>query len=131
MQGRIASMVWRGDVKEAEKRIFFHLLSGGEPASAAALACARFSENAAMLALPQPALAVVGQSGAIDAGLCVLATDHLCGHTIRSAGLDLPLLQANSPVDVNWDFAAGALSITAATDSRIYAAARIDNGRHA
>jgi hypothetical protein len=79
----------------------------------------RVADNAAALAVPAPAIAVVGEYGGVNARLAVLAQDHLHGHNLTSAGVDDVLVAADTPVDVDWDFAAGALHIVASQDTSL------------
>jgi outer membrane protein assembly factor BamB len=51
--------------------------------------------------------------------LVILARDHLYGQHLTKAGLDTTLMVADSPVNVDWDFAAGQLNVVAEKDTRL------------
>lgn len=107
----IVTMDWRGPVKLGEHRIAFYLIGQTSSKAPGSLACSRLAANAAALALPRPALAVVGEYGKIRGSLVVLGVDHLFGHGLSSAGVDSPLVASDAPVDLDWDFASGALHV--------------------
>lgn len=110
-QGRVGTMQWQGSVRKGEHCLFFSLLAPF-PADGVGRACVRLAANAAAVALPEPALAVVGSYQGVQAGLAVLAEDHLYGHRLTQAALEgetVPLLTADAPIDVDWDFTAGVL----------------------
>jgi hypothetical protein len=106
------TMAWTGPARQGEHRLFFHLLAR-TPASVPASACQRLAPNAALLRLPGPALAVCGAYAGVQADVAVLATDHLYGRALTTAGLSVPLLSADQPVAVDWDFPRGELVVEA------------------
>ena len=117
--GTVATMSWVGAVREGERRVFFSLV-GMQPGEAGgSLQCLRVADNAAALALPGPGLAVAGRYEGMEAGLAVLAGDHLYGRALTAAALGVPLVRAASPVDVDWDFASGSLAIAAPTGTAV------------
>jgi hypothetical protein len=107
------TMAWSGAVKKGEHRKTFSLIAPTVPKSPAGLACTRLADNAAAMAMPQPALAVAGQYAQVNAELAILAGDHLHGHAMTSAGVDGLLLGGDSPLDLDWDLAAGVVEIAA------------------
>ena len=111
--GAITTMEWRGAARSGGQRVVFHLLGRNPDGGDDTLACARVAENAAALALPEPALAVAGEFRASRGDLVVLSAAHLLGHRVLQAGVGAPLLTAGVAVDVDWDFAAGALCLDA------------------
>lgn len=106
------TMAWTGPARQGEHRRFFHLLARS-PASVPASASQRLAANAALLHLPEPALAVCGAHAGVQAELAVLATDHLYGRELTRAGLSVPLLAADQPVTVDWDFPRAELVVEA------------------
>ena len=98
-----ARMAWRGTVQQGSERRFFSLIA------AEGTVCARLAENAAVLALPEPAVAAVGAYEGLQAELVVLARDHLHGVNATEVALGASLLSASAPVQVDWDFHSGAL----------------------
>ncbi len=108
------TFVWRGPAKSGQHRIDFSLIArrGGDPAAAAA--CLRLADNAAMLALPAPALAVVGEYGATRAELAVLGADHAFARQCRTLGVGQAALTASAPVDLDWDLRGGDLHLVCA-----------------
>ena len=122
----VVTTQWDGAVREGEHRIQLNLLARGvaeEPGRR--LGCWRVAENAAVLALPQAGLAVIGGFEQISAGMCVFAEDHLYAHELVCAGLGADLISADEPVDVDWDFASGVLNVAAVrqTALRVHLAA--------
>ncbi|MFH1267240.1 MAG: VCBS repeat-containing protein, partial [Planctomycetota bacterium] len=107
------SMTWNGPVKKDEHRLAFHLIGQTTSESPDALACVRVADGAAALALPEPALAVVGEHGRVKGELVVLAADHLYAHAVTSAGIDSVLVLSNTPVDLDWDFSSGVVNVVA------------------
>jgi hypothetical protein len=108
--GDVTTMTWQGAVKPGERRRVFTLIGESAP-DAPPLACLQIAPNAAALALPTPAVASLGDYQNNQAELAILATDHLYGHQMTSAGLQDALLQADSPVEVEWSFPVGTLNV--------------------
>ncbi len=121
--GRVTTMQWVGPVRQGTHRYFFSLVGIQPDAKTNSLDCVRIGERAAVLALPRPALAVVGTNSLVDAEFAVVAEDHLIGtgltrfarpngHSPVAAAI-ANWLAADQPVDVAWDFAAGQLELVA------------------
>jgi hypothetical protein len=104
----VITMSWTGPARKGEHRLFFHLLA---PLASAAPGSAsqRLAANAALLRLPGPALAVAvcGAYAGVQAELAVLAADHVYGRALIKAGFSVPLLVADKPIAVDWDFPRG------------------------
>lgn len=112
----VVTMNWSGPVKNGQHRMAFYLMAAGGTNSSNALACARLADNAAVMALPQAALAVVGEFGEdqqTKGKWVLLAEDHLAGHAVTSAGVNATLMISDVPVDIDWDFAAGVVHVVA------------------
>lgn len=105
--GGIATQEWNGAVKTGQHGVFFALLG----THTNNLRCLRLAKNAAALALPQKAAAIVGDWEGNRADLVVLAEDYLFGKGLTQTGKEQGLLLANAPVDVEWDFAAGRMEV--------------------
>ena len=112
-----ARMAWQGAPGKGEQKVFFSLIAEASDGSTDGPACLRVADNAAALRLPKPALAVTGTHEGISGELVILATDHLHGLDLREAGLGGPLLEADSNVNVDWDFDTGTLAV--ATDADV------------
>lgn len=117
-QGRVTTMLWSGPVKRDGRRVFFSLVGIEPDAAKASLRCLRAGETAALLNLPEPALAVVDQFANVTAELAVLAGSHLYGKGMRTVNVPSPtgdstLISAASPVDVGWDHVTGVLHVVA------------------
>ncbi len=108
-----ARMAWRGTVQQGSERRFFSLIA------AEGTVCARLAENAAVLALPEPAVAAVGAYEGLQAELVVLARDHLHGVNATEVALGASLLSASAPVQVDWDFHSGVLEVVAGGETEI------------
>ena len=121
----VITQEWNGTVKKGQHGIFFALIGcsagipaggvgnrgGTTPAGMPALQCLRLADNAAALALPQRAVAIVGEWEGNKGDLVVLAEDHLFGTGLTQTGKEQGLLLANAPVNVDWDFAAGRMEV--------------------
>ena len=113
--GGVVTMDWHGAVKQDEHRIAFYLAGQTAAAPPGALACERVAANAVALALPQPALAVVGEYGEAEGKLVVMAEDHLYGHGLTRG----VLASSDVPVDLDWDFAKGEVHVVAAAPATL------------
>ena len=128
VEGKRARMVWRGPVEEGRELVFLSLVGlggGGE------LGCQRLGPRAAVLRLPEPALAGCGGGAGLDGDLVVLTGDRVWGTGVRRVALEghsadgkLPaspqvLLEADVPVDVDWDLASSKLHVSAARPVRL------------
>ena len=65
----------------------------------------------AVIAEPQPALAVVGEYGQAKGEIVILAADHLYGHALTCAGIHSVLASSDAPLDLDWDFSTGVLNV--------------------
>lgn len=110
--GGTACYTWRGPVKQGEHRIVFSLLAPAGTTADQATACLQLADNAAALALPEPAVAVVGERGAIAGELAIVSAEHLYGLNVTRAGAAQPVLIASAPVCVDWRYATGRLELT-------------------
>lgn len=114
----VTSMDWRGPVCPQERRCTFYLV-GQSTDERQPLACLQIAPNAAALALPEPAMVSLGEYRHNHAQIAVLATDHLYGRAMLTAGLADRLLQADAPLEVAWDFAAGRLDVCASQPTEL------------
>ena len=121
INGRTASMVWTGAVSSGEERAFFSLISGNGTA-AAPVACLRLNPRAAILGLPEPAIAVSGEYAGTQGDVVLLAADHLFGKGLKTAGHGSVLFASDAPVDLDWDFRSGSAVLTASEETRVRAA---------
>ncbi|MCD4728568.1 MAG: VCBS repeat-containing protein [Pirellulales bacterium] len=100
-------MDWIGPAQPGQVRRCFYLIGQLPPGSTNPLACLRVSDNVAVLALPQPALAVAGKGEGVQADIAVLGVDHLYGRGLRQAD---GFLSADTPVEIDWNFSTGLLN---------------------
>ncbi|NSW56073.1 MAG: VCBS repeat-containing protein [Armatimonadetes bacterium] len=122
-QGRTTTLEWTGKAREGEHRIFFTLIARPE-AEGSQVSCMRLSDNAAALRLPQPAVAFTGEFRGSKAQFAVLAADHVFARAMTSlAAGALTVAISDVPVDLDWDFSGGALSIVAAAPASVRIAA--------
>ena len=125
LKGNVANMELTGAVKKGERRIFFSLIGIQPGVEKASMGCFRLAENATALALPSPALAVIGEFQGVTAELAVAAEDHLVGFGLVGLSfqtIKVPsktLITATSPVDVDWDFNSGTLHLVANQETNI------------
>ncbi|OGV72325.1 MAG: hypothetical protein A3K19_15300 [Lentisphaerae bacterium RIFOXYB12_FULL_65_16] len=106
------SMKWTGPVRKDEHGVFFNLIARAD-GTGPAPECLRVGERTAVLRLPQPALATVGEGEGLRAEFALLAEDHLHGWALTQADVGAPFLRADSPVHVDWDFTAGRAELDA------------------
>ncbi len=130
--GRVATMKWIGPVRKGEHKLFFSLVGMQPGAEKARMGCFSLTGNAAILALPSPALAVSGEFQGISAEHIVIEQDHLYGSGITHVNINgLPnegtLLSASNPVDIDWNFESGALVVIARVTTALHLAA-LPNG---
>ncbi|MFC1712383.1 hypothetical protein ACFL6S_01875 [Candidatus Poribacteria bacterium] len=138
ISGRVATMKWVGPVRKGKHRIFFSLLGMQPGADKVEMGCISLADNAAVLALPSPALAVSGEFQGISAELAVATQDHLYGNGIRRVNIGgspigSALLSATHPVDVDWNFQTGSLVIVAREATEIHLSDNVihlEPGRH-
>jgi len=120
VRGRgVVTMSWNGAVQKDEHRIAFYLIGQTNSDSPESLACNRVAENAAAIALPEAALAAVGEYGKTNGELVILAEDHLYGHAFLSAGIEEKFAMTDAPVDIDWDFTSGVLNVVAAKQTTL------------
>ncbi|MDY0167236.1 MAG: VCBS repeat-containing protein [Thermoguttaceae bacterium] len=112
-QGRVFTLEWTGAAQEGRTLTFFSVLGSSGPGDAKRLACLRAGDNVASLRLPQPAVVVAGHYAGTEAELAVIADDHLYARRAIQVAAGDVLLSAGAPVAVDWDFAAGTVSVLA------------------
>ena len=105
-------MRFLGPVKAGQRDILFSVCAPNPADSRTNPACVRVAWNAAALGLPDPALAVAGEHDGVVGELVVLATDHIFGRNMTKSGAG-SLFVSDCPVDVDWDFRTGQMSLTA------------------
>ena len=110
---RVVTMAWEGPVKKDRHRLAFYLIGQAPAKSTGSVACVRIADNAAALALPQPALVVSGEYGQVKGEIVVLAADHIFGHRMTHAGIDSPIVSSDVPVELDWDFSGGLVNVAA------------------
>lgn len=115
----IVTMTWNGAVERDAHRVAFYLIGRPGEGAEQGLACTQVANNAAALALPQPAIAVVGNYEQTKAALAVVAQDHLHGHALTSAGVDSNLVSSDAPIEIDWDFLAGTVHVVAEQPTRL------------
>ena len=121
LNGGTASLVWTGSVSSGEERAFFSLIAGRGTVEAP-VACLRLGKQSAALGFPEPAIAVGGEYAGIQGDVVLLASDHLFGKDLKTAGLGAVLFTADAPVDLDWDFHTGSAVLATKGETRIRAA---------
>ena len=121
LNGRTATLAWMGAVSSGEERAFFSLIAEGG-AAGVPVSCLRVGTRAAVLALPEPSIAVCGEYAGIAGDLVLLASDHLFGKDLKTAGLEGLLFSADGPVDLDWDFRTGSAALTTREEIRVQVA---------
>ena len=116
VDGGRARMTWIGRVEAGERRLLFSLIGGDGKGSKS---CARLAGNAAALGLPEPAVVVAGEYEGISGELVALAVGHLFGLGVTQVATGSPLLCADAPVCMDWDFEKGVLHIVTTKETRV------------
>ncbi len=119
VQDGVASVVWSGAIGKGRHRLSLALIAPHSDDTSQGLECNRLADNAAVLSTPTRALAAVGQYLGVDGDIVVLGEDHLFGRNLRRAGPDEALVEANSPIDVDWDFKTGRLHVRTDADVKV------------
>ncbi|MFC1539850.1 hypothetical protein ACFL6H_10540, partial [Candidatus Latescibacterota bacterium] len=96
--------------EKGQHQVFFSVIAQNPYDPAVTPSCVRVAENAAALALPEPAVAVVGTYEDIEGELVILAVDHLTGKSLKKAGPG-NFVSASLPVNIDWDFSAGRINM--------------------
>ncbi len=112
------SMIWQKPAANGQKNTFFHLI-GQTNSNGPALSNVKLEDNVAALALPEAALAVSGNYMGIRAELMLLSENTLYGHALLSANPGQPLLSSDFPVEVDWEFESGRLSLVNSNPVRL------------
>ena len=115
LDGERARMVWRGRVTEGQDLVFLSAVSMD-----GAQACRRVGSNAAVLIGTSDLLLVSGEHEDIQGGLVTIGPDRIAGIGVSRIGVPgvpstapgLSLLEADSPVDVDWNLTAGDIWIS-------------------
>jgi len=114
-----AVMTWVGPVQKGGHKVFFSLIAPDTGGPDSPVVCARLADNAAALAIPQAAIAVVGHYEGLRGDLVVLGQDHLHALGLTEATLAATLVSADVPVQVDWDFPSGTIELVADRDTHI------------
>lgn len=122
LSGDVATVTWRGPGEAGSHWIGFNLIAPDGPGEATT-ACLRLAPNAAVLQVPEPAVASVGSYGASSGDLVVIGAGHLFALQATAAGLTTPVLTASAPVNADWDYATGRLSVEASAPTLLRLAA--------
>ena len=117
--GRVISMIWQKPVKNGQKRTFFHLIGQKNTGDNESLSNLKLEDNVAILSLPEMALAVSGQYNSMNGELILLGERSLYGNGLRSASLGQSLFASNVPVQVDWDYEKGNISVINTKDAKV------------
>ncbi len=118
-EGSVFTLEWTGPADEGQQLTFFSVIGSDVTGDADDLACMRLADNAAVVGLPQPGVAVAGEYAGTQADLAIIARDHLYAREATAVAADRPLLVASAPVTVAWDFPNATLSVLAAEDAQL------------
>jgi hypothetical protein len=110
-------MIWRGAVDNGSPATFFSLIA--ESGESSVVSCRRLDDHTALLHLPSLSLVTAGGCDGIVGELVLISQNHLFGKATRVVNLDAVLLQADLPVQVDWDFKNGVLELEAENDMEI------------
>ncbi len=120
--GKVHRLEWNGEAQEGETLRFFSVVGRDITGDDQQLACLRLSDSAAALGLPEPAVAVAGEYAGTRAEMAIIAASHLYGRALTRATAEAPLLQADAPIDVHWDFGSGVMHVEAPQELTLQAA---------
>ena len=113
----LAQCTVRRDVKAGEKLEMITLLGRQPPDARQRLSCARLTDSAAMLSVPGPVLAALGQVDLpqhqvrADAEAVLVGNEFIYAAGVRALTCGVPLLAANKPVDVYWSLHDGKVAL--------------------
>jgi hypothetical protein len=119
--GAVSTMLWTGPVKAGEHRLGFSAIApqvAGHPLPM----CWRMTDTSAALSLPASAVAFAGDYEGCRAEFGIIAQDHLFGRGLTEEALETPLVRADHPIDIDWDFATGEAAIAVPHDTRVWLA---------
>ena len=111
---------WRGPARKGETKTFLSLIAPGDDKSP--VAWRRLDGQTASLQMPNPALITIDGYENISGELVMLTENHLHGKAVRKIDASGLILQAETPVDCDWDLEKGVLEVSAVQDTQIYCA---------
>ncbi|MBT4817897.1 MAG: VCBS repeat-containing protein, partial [Lentisphaerae bacterium] len=116
----VVKMMWTGPARVGEQQTVFHLIAPRSPGHE--VSCTRLGEDAALLALPAPALAIAGKHQNTEAEFAVLEASSLVAGAASRIAVPVPggenVLVAEPAIDIAWDFDRGHVTITALDETR-------------
>ncbi len=125
-RGKVATMMWTGPVRKGQRKVFITLVGRTAPAGEDALACCRSGQRGALLALPEPAFAMVEPAEGEKGSVLVMSGDHCFGHHVRRLKLmDAPRMERcaevvfDGPADALWDLKARNLHVNVREDTQV------------
>ena len=115
LTGKVAVFTFKTKLQPGEQRSFFTLIGSR---SAKELDCFRLSDNAALLTVPEKAVAVQNEYEALNISgqLVMLSAKQLCGIKVLKAGT---IFEAPEAVDINWSLISGKAEIFAASSMSV------------
>jgi hypothetical protein len=115
----LVRMDWAGPVLRDGTQTCFYLLAATPDAATRPLSCTRIAPEAALLRTPQLALAVAGTYEGTTAEVALITPDGVAARGLATATLAGLRLQADPPVDLDWDWTAGTLEVACAAPCRL------------
>jgi len=114
--GGLVSTCWTDPLERGAERIFMSLVTP-KLGSSDVGNCLRIAPNAAVLQLSDGhAIAVHGEHGDIRGETVVAGAGHITAYGATRCG---PFVESDKPVDLDWDFAAGALAMDCADTTAV------------
>lgn len=113
----LAQCTVRRDAKAGEKLEMITLLGRQSPDTKQHLSCARLTDSAALLSVPGPVLAALGQVDLpqqrlrADAEAVLVGDEFIYAAGVRALTCGAPLLAASKPVDVYWSLPDGTVAL--------------------
>ncbi|MGQ9732931.1 MAG: hypothetical protein ACUVX8_16865, partial [Candidatus Zipacnadales bacterium] len=114
----VYTMEWCGPVKRGTQRIQFSAIAPCIEEERAPV-CLRLADNVAAMALPEAAVAIAGKFENIEAETAIVSESHLFGRSLTSVAPNAPLLRADKPIDIDWEFSTGVVTVNVPDDTRV------------
>ncbi len=131
LDGKRARMVWRGPVTEKQELVLLSVVS-----MAGEVTCRRVTPQAALLNVSSDFLLICGDHEGTRGDLVSLNPGRITGTGVTRVGTPgdhnssthRTLLEADAPIDVDWDLAAGTLWVGARQPTSVRLAGIVDEG---
>ncbi len=122
LDGGVASLIRALSTRKGQEVLSFSLIAPDGPSQAS---CTRVSDTNAVLQLPGPnggvetAVVIAGPHDFTDAEFAIMGSSHLFGLQFTRLGPEPPLISADAPIDADWDFGSGRLTVQVGRETQL------------